>query len=63
MYEDLRRVKLFIFDADGTLRWSTPPGRKYPLNSWEWQLMPGVAAGLSAIAWAREGPWLAIASN
>lgn len=61
--ENLRRVKLFIFDADGTLRWSTPPGRKYPLNSTEWRLMPGVAAGLRAISWARGGPWLAIASN
>ncbi len=63
MTGDLARVKLYIFDADGTLRWSTLPGRKYPLNSGEWRLMPGVAARLRAIPWSSRGPWLAIASN
>lgn len=57
------RVKLYIFDADGTLRWSIPPGRRYPLNSGEWRLMPGVAARLRAVPWDADGPWLAIASN
>jgi D-glycero-D-manno-heptose 1,7-bisphosphate phosphatase len=61
--EDLSRVRLYIFDADGTLRWSMPPGRKYPLASGEWRLMPGVAERLRKIPWSPEGPWLAIASN
>ena len=56
-------VRLFIFDADGTLRWSLPPGRRYPLDHGEWRLMPGVAARLRAIPWSPRGPWLAIASN
>jgi D-glycero-D-manno-heptose 1,7-bisphosphate phosphatase len=56
-------VKLYVFDADGTLRWTAIPGRKYPLASSEWRLMPGVAARLRAIPWSAEGPWLAIASN
>jgi histidinol-phosphate phosphatase family protein len=60
---DLAGVKLFIFDADGTLRWSVPPGRRYPLAHGEWRLMPGVAEKLRAMPWAPAGPWLAIASN
>ena len=60
---DLSRVKLYIFDADGTLRWITLPGRKYPLASNEWRLMPGVAERLARIPFSRGGPWLAIASN
>lgn len=57
------RVKLFIFDADGTLRWTTVPGQKYPVETTQWQLMPGVAARLRAMRWDADGPWLAIASN
>lgn len=56
-------TRLYIFDADGTLRWTTVPGQRYPLNSGEWRLMPNVAARLAAIPWSAEGPWLAIASN
>lgn len=56
-------TRLFIFDADGTLRWTTVKGQKYPLSSGEWRLMPGVAERLRAIGWSAEGPWLAIASN
>lgn len=56
-------VKLYIFDADGTLRWTTLPGRRYPLADGEWRLMPGVADRLRAISWSAGGPWLAIASN
>lgn len=59
----MRPVKLYIFDADGTLRWSVIPGRRYPLAAGEWQLMPGVAARLRSIPFARQGPFLAIASN
>lgn len=63
MTPDLSRIRLFIFDADGTLRWTTVPGQKYPLAAHEWRLMPGVARKLAAIPWAEHGPWLAIASN
>lgn len=63
MTRDHSHVRLFIFDADGTLRWTTLPGRKYPLSSGEWRLMPGVEARLRAIPWSPCGPWLAIASN
>lgn len=55
--------RLFIFDADGTLRWTVIPGRKYPLAASEWRLMPRVREVLGAIPWSTEGPWLAIASN
>jgi HAD superfamily hydrolase (TIGR01662 family) len=55
--------KLYIFDADGTLRWTTVPGQKYPLAQDQWRLMPGVAERLRAIPWSPRGPWLGIASN
>lgn len=57
------RVKLYIFDADGTLRWTDRPGAKYPLHAGEWRLMPGVAEKLRAIPFSAQGPWLGIASN
>ncbi|MFN4140333.1 HAD-IIIA family hydrolase [Aestuariivirga sp.] len=63
MRDDFASVRLFIFDADGTLRWTTIPEQKYPLGRSEWQLMPGVAERLRAIPWAPGGPWLAVASN
>ncbi len=63
MTPDLSRIRLFIFDADGTLRWTTVPGQKYPLAAHEWRLMPGVVRKLNSIPWAEHGPWLAIASN
>lgn len=56
-------VKLYIFDADGTLRWTTVPGQKYPLRPDQWQLMPQVHERLSAIGFSDAGPWLGIASN
>lgn len=54
---------LYILDVDGTLRWTTVPGQHYPLRSGQWRLMPGVAERLSAIPFAPDGPWLAVASN
>lgn len=56
-------IRLYIFDADGTLRWTTVEGQKYPTRSCEWQLMPNVKERLAAIPWSPGGPWLAIASN
>jgi histidinol phosphatase-like enzyme len=55
--------RLYIFDLDGTLRWTTTPGARYPRRVDEWRLMPGVAERLSSIPWSASGPWLAIASN
>lgn len=55
--------RLYIFDVDGTLRWTTVPGQKYPLRASEWRLMPNVAERLRAIPWSPSGPWLGVASN
>jgi D-glycero-D-manno-heptose 1,7-bisphosphate phosphatase len=57
------RPRLFIFDVDGTLRWTHTPGQRYPLADGDWSLMPNVGEVLRAIPWSREGPWLGIASN
>jgi D-glycero-D-manno-heptose 1,7-bisphosphate phosphatase len=59
-----RRYKLFIFDADDTLRRTTAPGKPCPHGPGEWVLMPGVRAALSGVAWGSNGgPYLGIASN
>lgn len=63
MNTGLSRVRLFIFDADGTLRWTVVPDQKYPLRPGDWRLMPGVAETLRRIPFGAHGPWLAIASN
>ena len=55
--------RLYVFDADGTLRYTTVPGQWYPLGRDQWRLMPGVAERLRSIPWAEAGPWLGIASN
>jgi D-glycero-D-manno-heptose 1,7-bisphosphate phosphatase len=56
--------KLFIFDADDTLRRTILPGKPCPHAPGEWVLMPGVRERLSAIDWDLErGPYLGIASN
>jgi D-glycero-D-manno-heptose 1,7-bisphosphate phosphatase len=55
--------RLYVFDVDGTLRWTTVPGRKYPHRHDEWRLMPNVTERLRAIPWGEDGPWLGIASN
>jgi D-glycero-D-manno-heptose 1,7-bisphosphate phosphatase len=55
--------RLYIFNADGTLRLTTREGGRYPLRRGEWKLMPGAAETLARIPWSPEGPWLAIASD
>jgi D-glycero-D-manno-heptose 1,7-bisphosphate phosphatase len=58
------RYKLFIFDADDTLRRTTTPGRPCPHSPEEWVLMPGVRQILSRVPWGKTGsPHLGIASN
>lgn len=57
-----RRPKLYIFDADGTLRWTRVPGQVCPYRPDEWALMPNVSRVLRDIT--RHGSArLAIASN
>jgi HAD superfamily hydrolase (TIGR01662 family) len=59
-----RRYRLFIFDADDTLRRTTAPGKPCPHRPGEWELMPRVRETLAQVAWNQEGgPRLGLASN
>ena len=59
-----RPVKLYIFDADGTLRGCTVPGQPCPNRAGEWELLPGVRERLAQIEWdAPGGPRFAVATN
>jgi D-glycero-D-manno-heptose 1,7-bisphosphate phosphatase len=53
--------RLAIFDADGTLRWTTVPGQMCPHRADEWRLMPGVTDALRTLR--AQGVQLAVASN
>jgi D-glycero-D-manno-heptose 1,7-bisphosphate phosphatase len=56
--------RLWIFDADGTLRRTTVPGQPCPRAQHEWVLLPGVRDLLQAVRWDGPGePRLGIASN
>jgi D-glycero-D-manno-heptose 1,7-bisphosphate phosphatase len=57
------KPRLLIFDADGTLRRTTVPGKPCPDGPDEWQLLPRVRDTLSAICWDRNGYSIGIASN
>ena len=57
------KPQLFIFDADGTLRCTTVPGKPCPDGADEWRLLPRVRDTLSAIGWDRNGYSIGIASN
>jgi HAD superfamily hydrolase (TIGR01662 family) len=59
----LRGLKLFIFDADGTLRRTTVPGQPTPHRGDQWELLPNVREKLQQIRSRRENVILAIASN
>ena len=59
----LRDIKLFIFDADGTLRRSTVPDQPNPHKEGEWELLPNVKEKLQKILSRRSDIALAIASN
>ena len=56
-----RPIKLYIFDADGTLRRTTVPGQPCPNKPGEWELIPGVRERLARIDWTRAG--FGVASN
>jgi HAD superfamily hydrolase (TIGR01662 family) len=58
-----RLPRVLIFDADGTLRWTTTPGQPLPVRPGEWRLLPNVRETLSALDWSAAGHRLGIASN
>lgn len=53
--------RLYIFDADGTLRRCTVPGQPCPNKPGEWELLPGVVERLARVDWNVTG--LGILSN
>jgi len=55
-------IKLYVFDADGTLRRTTVEGQPCPNKPGEWELLPGVRERLAEIEWGREAHF-GIASN
>lgn len=44
-------IRLYIFDADGTLRRTTAPGLPCPNAPGDWELIPGVRERLAGIDW------------
>ena len=46
-------VRLYIFDADGTLRRTTVEGLPCPNRPGEWELIPGVRERLAEIDWSQ----------
>lgn len=54
-------MKLYIFDADGTLRRCTVEGQPCPNKLGEWELLPNVRERLAKIDWSENG--FGIASN
>jgi histidinol-phosphate phosphatase family protein len=64
MMKEERPIKLYVFDADGTLRGCTVPGQPCPNRAGEWELLPGVKERLAGIVWdERTGPHFAVATN
>ena len=63
MTSEGRTAKLYIFDVDGTLRWTTIPGQPCPNRPGEWELMPNVKETLRRIDWGPSGAYLGVASN
>ena len=58
-----RDIKLYIFDADGTLRQATIPGQPTPDHEGEWELLPNVKERLNKILSEDENAMIGIASN
>lgn len=56
-------VRLVIFDADGTLRRTTLPGRVCPYGPDEWELLPGIREALRGVRWGPTGLRMGMASN
>jgi hypothetical protein len=62
-FTEVARARVVIFDVDGTLRYTTRGGARYPITNTEWRLMPGVPDVLDALGFDRGLRRLAIASN
>ncbi|HYN85400.1 MAG TPA: HAD-IIIA family hydrolase [Pyrinomonadaceae bacterium] len=58
-----RRFKLYVFDADGTLRRTTVAGLPCPNRAGEWELIPGVRERLARIEWGPRGARFGVATN
>ena len=56
------QVRLYIFDADGTLRRTTVPGLLCPNRPGEWELIPGVRQRLARVNWGG-GARFGVATN
>ena len=56
-------VKLYVFDADGTLRRTTVEGLPCPNGPGDWELIPGVRERLSRIEWGPRGARFGVATN
>jgi D-glycero-D-manno-heptose 1,7-bisphosphate phosphatase len=63
MQDGKKRFKLYIFDADGTLRRTTVEGQPCPNRAGEWELIPGVRERLAEIDWKRGEARFGVASN
>lgn len=59
---DYSGYALYIFDADGTLRWTRVPGQQCPYRPEEWALMPNVRTTLRRLC-LRERAAIGVASN
>ena len=59
----LERVRLVVFDADGTLRRTTVPGRPCPNGPDDWELLDGVAERIASLRALRPDLRFGIASN
>jgi len=60
---DAQRFRLYVFDADGTLRRTTVPGLPCPNRPGQWELIPGVRERLAQIDWGEGGARFGVASN
>jgi D-glycero-D-manno-heptose 1,7-bisphosphate phosphatase len=60
---DADSIKLYVFDADGTLRRTTVPGLPCPNRPGQWELVPGVRERLARTEWGEGGARFGVASN
>jgi D-glycero-D-manno-heptose 1,7-bisphosphate phosphatase len=56
-------ARLYVFDADDTLRRTRVAGQPCPRAPGEWELLPGVRERLRGIVWGAGGALLGVASN
>ncbi|MDQ3650950.1 MAG: HAD-IIIA family hydrolase [Acidobacteriota bacterium] len=58
-----KAIKLYVFDADGTLRRTTVEGLSCPNQPGDWELISAVRERLAEIDWGTHGARFSIASN